>query len=932
MPNFEEDSIAHYGTKRHSGRYPYGSGDDPNQHSDDFLSRINELKKSGYSEVEIASAMGLSTTELRAQKAIEKTKKKNRDADTAQSMRDKGYSYQEIADKLGYSGESSIRSLLNEKAAARRKSAQNTADFLKKRIEESDTFVDVGKGVEAELNVSSTKLNEAVNILINEGYTVAGVGVPQATNPGKQTNLKLVGKPGTTQQQMYEAINNGNIATVTDYISRDDGETFQPAFRYPESLSSKRLMIRYADDKDSQGVKGIEKDGVIELRRGVDDISLGNSVYSQVRIMVDGTHYLKGMAVYSDDMPAGIDVVFNTNKSKDVPALGEKDHTVLKPIKKDPENPFGSAIKEHGGQSEWIDENGKSHLRVINKRADEGDWSEWKDKVPSQFLAKQNIGLAKRQINLELEEKKAELAEIEELTNPTVKKKLLEGYASDCDSLSVHLSAAALPRQKYHVILPVNSLSDKEIYAPNYEDGEKVALVRYPHAGTFEIPILTVNNKNPDGQKMIGKNSSDAVGITAKVAERLSGADFDGDTVMVIPTNDKIRITSTPPLQGLIGFDPKVEYPYREGMHVMTKREKQLEMGKASNLIADMTIAGATSDELARAVRHSMVVIDAEKHRLDYKRSEEENGILALKEKYQGEYNETTGRLNTPAATIITRAKSEVQVPKRQGSGRIDPETGKMIYKEADDLYYYDKYKADDDKGHKKGEVKFNKDGTPKLIMRKQKSSKMAETDDPYSLVSKYHTDMELLYADYASQLKGLANQARLDILSAGNLKYSPSAKKTYATEVETLDAKLALSISNAPKERLAQIMAKSDLAALQKSNPDMTTEEKKKAGSKALLKYRAQIGSKRNPIVISDREWEAIQAGAISENKLMQILNNSDLDYVKQKSTPRSSKGLTTAQINRVKALANSGHTNSQIAKAMGISASAVSNYLKGE
>lgn len=163
-------------------------------------------------------------------------------------------------------------------------------------------------------------------------------------------------------------------------------------------------MVRYADDVGTDGFKGVDKDGVIELRRGCQDLSLGDSRYSQVRILVDGTHYLKGMAVYSDDMPDGVDVVFNTNKKRGTPALGDKTSTVLKPIKKDdPDNPFGSAIKDadKGGQYWYTDKKtGKEKLGLINKRADEGDWDEWANAIPSQFLAKQSLSLAKKQLDL----------------------------------------------------------------------------------------------------------------------------------------------------------------------------------------------------------------------------------------------------------------------------------------------------------------------------------------------------------------------------------------------------------------------------------------------------------------------------------------------------------------------------------------------------
>ena len=240
-------------------------------------------------------------------------------------------------------------------------------------------------------------------------------------------------------------------------------------------MHSKRLMVRYADDVGPDGIKGIEKDGVIELRRNVPDLSLGESRYSQVRILVDGTHYLKGMAVYADDMPPGVDVVFNTNKKKGTPALGPKDHTVLKPIKKDdPENPFGSLIKDpdKGGQYYYKDpKTGKEKLGLINKRSDQGDWTEWADAPPAQFLSKQSKKLANPQLKLAITDKVAEYESFSSITNPTIKQPLLNKFADECDSAAVHLKAAALPGQKYHVIIPVNSLKDNEVYAPGYAPG-----------------------------------------------------------------------------------------------------------------------------------------------------------------------------------------------------------------------------------------------------------------------------------------------------------------------------------------------------------------------------------------------------------------------------------------------------------------------------
>lgn len=899
------DSLCHYGTPRHSGRYPWGSGDEPYQHAGDFLSRVEELKRSGKTEKEIAEEMDISTTALRAQKAIAKEERRSEEVETAKKLKDKGYSLNKIAEKMGYSNDSSVRSLLNEKAEARMNAARSTADFLQGQIDKYG-MVDVGKGVERNLGVSSEKLNEALYMLQMRGYPVYGGGVPQATNPGRQTILKVVCPPGTEHKDIY----NYNIHLIGDYKSQDGGDTFDKKWVYPKSMDSKRLQIRYAEDG------GIEKDGLIELRRGVDDISLGNSQYAQARILVDGTHYLKGMAVYSDDMPDGVDVIFNTNKPKGTPALGSKDNTVLKPIHKDdPENPFGSLIKagiedpdipgSEGGQRYYYDKNGKKQLSLINKRAEEGDWGEWSHSLPSQFLSKQNEQLIKKQLSLAVADKEQEYDDICSVTNPTVKKVLLNTFANDCDSSAVHLKAAALPRQRYQVILPVPSLKENEIYAPNYRDGEQVALIRYPHGGTFEIPILKVNNKQADAKKMIGSAPQDAVGINKKVADRLSGADFDGDTVMVIPCGGKTKITSTHKLKGLEGFDPKMEYGGKPEGSFKKMKNTQTEMGKISNLITDMTLKGASEDELARAVRHSMVVIDAEKHNLDYKQSEVDNGIAALKKKYQGRVDED-GKYHEGASTLISRAKSKAVVTKRKGSPQIDKETGEVSYKEVHENY-------------------IDKNG--KLVERTQNSTAMAETKDARTLSS--GTRQEELYADYANHMKAMANRARKEMMSTGKIAYSASAKETYSKEVESLDAKLKVALMNAPKERQAQILAKQKVNSIKESNPDMTKSEMKKVSQRALSEARVKTGAKRQVISITDKEWNAIQAGAISENRLYQIINNTDIDALRDRATPRSRNVPSTAKVNKMKAMKESGYSAAEIADAVGCSTSTVHKYL---
>lgn len=896
MNPIAEEILMHYGMPRRSGRYPWGSGDNPYQHSGDFLSRIDELKSQGLRKTEIAKHLGLTTTQLRTQMSLAKDERRSLQVATAKGLREKGYSLNEIAEKMGFANDSSVRSLLNENSEARMNQAKTTADFLKKMIDEKG-MIDVGTGVERELGISREKLNQALYILEMEGYPVYGGGVPQVTNPGKQTNIKVICPPGTEHREIYDF---DNVHSVKDYdqILGEDGQKIRPAFQYPESMDSSRLKINYAEDG------GIQKDGVIEIRRGVDDLSLGDSHYAQVRIMVDGTHYLKGMAVYSDDLPDGVDVLFNTNKKTGTPMTD-----VLKKIKDDPDNPFGSLIKEHGGQSYYIDKDGNEKLSLINKRAEEGDWGEWSDHLPSQFLSKQSMTLINKQLGLATADKVAEYDEICALTNPTVKKTLLKSFADDCDSAAVHLQAAALPRQKYQVILPLTTIKDTEVYAPNYKNGEQVALIRYPHGGTFEIPVLTVNNKQPEGKKVLGNTPKDAIGINSKVAERLSGADFDGDTVMVIPTGGKIKITSTHPLKGLEGFDPKEKYgpdSTTQSYKRMGKTQTQTEMGRISNLITDMTLKGATEDELARAVRHSMVVIDAEKHNLDYRRSESENGIPALRKKYQGRIKED-GRYTESASTLISRAKSEVSVPKRKGSPIIN-EDGSLSYKTADDLTYVDKK-------------------TGKTKTRTQKSTQMAEAKDARTLSS--GTPQEEAYASYANKMKSLANQARKEMVSTGKIPYSASAKAAYQNEVDSLNAKLNVALKNAPRERQAQVIANATVTAKKQANPDMTNAEIKKANQQALTAARKQVGAERKPVVITDREWEAIQAGAISESKLTQILNNADIDSLRQRATPRATTTLSTAKQNKIASMSASGYSTSEIAEALGISTSTVSKYL---
>lgn len=875
------DELYHYGIKRRSGRYPWGSGAKKSRNASDFLSTVDVLEKDGFNEKQIAEYFGLQTKQLRAYKSNAHNEVRAAKAAMALRLKDKGYSNSEIGRRMGIN-ESSVRSLLDPAISMRKNASTNTAEMLEKEIV-SKKYIDVGGGVENQIGVSRNTLDNAVEQLRAKGYTYHYLKVEQL-GTGKFTSIKVLAAPDVTYKEVKD---NQSKVTSPGFYSEDLGQTVV-GIKPPSSISSKRILVNYGD----QG--GSDKDGVIELRRGVKDLDLGAARYAQVRVAVDGTHYLKGMAMYSDDIPKGYDVIFNTNKNSSTPKMD-----VFKKMKDDPENPFGATIR----QKTYIGKDGKEHLSALNIVNEEGDWNTWKKTLSSQMLSKQSTALAKKQLKLAYDIKKEEFDEICSLKNPVIKKCLLDKFADNCDSSAVHLKAAGLPRQASKVILPFPEMKDSEIYAPSYRNGEKVVLIRYPHGGTFEIPELIVNNKSNKKAKGLIGNAQDAVGINPRVAERLSGADFDGDTVLVIPVG-KVKIKTSAPLKGLKNFDPKVAYPGYPGMPKPGEKgsgfDKQGKMGDISNLITDMTIKGAPADDIAAAVRHSMVVIDAEKHNLNWRQSYLDNGIANLKAKYQG-------ASNAGASTLISRAKGDKRVPKRKDGYKVDPETGRKIFTETGETY--------------------EKNG--KQVVRLQKSSKMYETEDAYSLSS--GTAMENTYADHANKLKALANSARKTSLTTKPIPYSPEAKAKYRQEVDSLNAKLNIALKNRPLERKAQLLANERVKLVRQNNPDMDKDDIKKLKNQALTQARLQTGaSKKARLVdITDREWEAIQSGAISTNKLSQIIQNSDLDILKQRSMPRESRGISDAKRARAKMLESNGYTLAEIADSLGVSTSTISKVL---
>lgn len=947
--------LKHYGTPRHSGRYPWGSGKDP-QRSKSFATQVSELKKQGLSQPEIAKSFGLkNTTELRAKIHVESEAKYGAQLAMASRLREKGYSDVAIARRMEISP-NTVKNLLLPETQERHRINEATKEMLKRQADEKG-MIDIGTGSNLQIGVPKTKMDVSIAELEQQGYVVTNIQTPQLGTSNKTTVRVLMSpevmkkaradyiikdqekwKSKTKEEQestmayVYAAKNAADIRMISDWSS-DNGLTYKTV-KPPVSIDSKRIMVRFDDDTPS----GTSMDGVIQVRRGVPDLALPpDRHYGQARVAVDGTHYMKGMVIYSDDMPDGIDVIYNTNKNSSVGKLGamKKMNKVLdtedgESIYIDKEgkqkiNEFGASIR----QMTYIDKDGKEQQSALNivgfvgkeDSGVEGGWQTWSKTLSSQFLSKQPPELAKQQLNLAYLDQKDTYDEYMKITQPAVKQRLLDSFADDCDSKAVHLKAAALPRQTSNVIIPINSLKDNECYSTNYRDGEQLVLIRYPHAGTFEIPIVTNNTRNKEGLSVLG-NSPDAIGITPAAAEKLSGADFDGDTVLAIPYNPK-TIKVTPTLKSLEGFDPKKAYPKFEGMPVITSKVKQQEMGKVSNLITDMTVKGAPLDEIARAVKHSMVVIDAEKHELNYKQSYIDNGIAELKARYQG------GTPSNPrgASTLISRASSEQRVDKRKAltkeqalaSGRtlirkgaysVDVETGAKVYAPTNDGY-------------------TNKKG--RFVRTQIKSTKMYETDDARKLMSKDPSQVEIVYAEYANAMKSLGDLARKSSANIEMTPYSASANKTYASEVSSLKSKLRIAQSNAPLERQVHLVGNKVVEAKKAANPDMDAAQIKKLKGQTLAEMRNRIGANKQRVVITEREWEAIEAGAISNSLLLQILNNTSLDLIQSLATPRTQTVMSDSKIARAKIYQQQGRTLAEIADALGVSTSTLSKALKG-
>jgi len=852
-----EEQLLHIGVARRSGRYPWGSGDDPHQ-SSTFLNQYVKLLKEKKTNTEIAREMGMTTTQLRDNIRWAREEEKQYRITNMSKDRESGMTYGQIAEKYGTS-DGTVRNLLkNTKQGNTDNQLENIKTALKEGVENTG-YLDVGIGVELQLGVPRTRFNAVVNKLVeDEGYHIHNVSIKRLNDPDKPTTVKTLTKDPDSKNTY---MNQEKIKPLKSY-SDDRGQTLSP-LKPPTSVNPDRVKIRYAED----GGEG--KDGVIELRRGVDDLDMGAAHYAQVRIKVGENRYLKGMAVYGDpkDFPDGVDLIFNTNKSSSIPKM-----EVLKKTKEgvDPIEVFGSSITR---------QNASKVLNIVNQ---EGEWDTWKKDLSSQFLSKQPVSLIKERLDETRKDLKREYDELNSLTNPVVKEHLMTEFANGLNSKAAKLNAKGLPKTKGHVILPFPDMNPNEIYAPWYDNGETVVLVRYPHGGVFELPQVKVNNKNQKAREILG-NAPDAIGIHPSVAKKLSGADFDGDTVYVIPNNDgKIKTSRT--LKELKNFDPMM---YKVDRETITSDYKQKQMGLVSNLITDMTIKGATEAEIARAVKHSMVVIDSEKHHLDWKQSEADNGIKALKKAYQSHINPDTGQPSLGASTLISRSKRVV--------------------------------------------AKAGTEADPTDTSYNSQRKKQTNISDPNFKPEKYSsgTKVEKEYVTHIQELQKLKRMADNEIAKTVYPNYSPEAAKVYKKEVDSLNQKLEVAKLNAPREREAQIL--SNKIYYTNRTADMSKEAKKKLRDRAITRARLETGAngKQASVRLTQKEWEAIQAKAISNTKLKEVLRYSDSDEVKQLAMPRAPK-LSDSKLQRAKSLIDRGYTYSEVSESLGMTVT--SAMLKGE
>lgn len=115
--------------------------------------------------------------------------------------------------------------------------------------------------------------------------------------------------------------------------------------------------------------------------------------------------------------------------------------------------------------------------------------------------------------------------------------------------------------------------------------------------------------------------------------------------------------------------------------------------------------------------------------------------------------------------------------------------------------------------------------------------------------------------------------------------------------------------------------------------DPHISEDKKviKKISSVEMQRARDSVGAsgRKSKVTFTDREWEAVQAGAISDNMLTKFLNSSDSDEIVKRAMPKTTTALSSAKVNKAKAMLRGGYTYEEIAKACGVPKSTIYDAL---
>ena len=998
-----------------SGRYHHGEGENPHQHDYDPEYEFAQMKHRGASEEEILKAMGLSTTEYR--KLVKELKSKDMTArhEDVVKLSEMGLGATAIAKELskryGYEiSEGTIRGDLKRIAAGEKvrvtkleATKKILIDTLNEHTEDGKpyTFVDVGEGSEKYINVSQVLKDGAVSAIARENTDVFEhvIQVAQVNNSQQKTTVKFLVKvndPSLTEGKSETEVKKAaaaylhqhydEMAPITSSVigAAEGVPSSVRKVEYPVSISHERVMIGYSDDPVN-GDDNLAKDGTMIIRPSAKDLTMtdcdtqtGVTHYAQVRIAVDDSHYCKGMAMYGreDQFPPGVDVIFYTNKTSN-----KSWDKVLKEFKKtkdengnivvDKDNPFGADLKATG-QRYYYDENGEKKMSAVNVLREEGDWNEYRKSLSAQFLSKQNLAFARNQLNTSIDNAKTQFDEIAAVKNAQVRNKLLEDFAESCDAKAIDLSAAATTGQLTQVLLPCPSLksttynddgSIKEyghVYAPNYPDGHKLAIIRYPHANICEIPVLIVNNSNPEGKTQIGRGL-DAIGLPKSALDQLSGADTDGDTGTCIDVTKLeelgLHVDTTKYFDELIGFDSKAAAPMTDvtvlnknwnarsdgtSGKTMSKRDRGLQMGRITNCISNMQKAtGVTRDEMVRAMKYSMIVIDAYKHNLDWKGAEQEYGIKEIYDKYSSGDKKAIWTVSKAS----TQGGLETQDFKYESYTKADGTEGqKKVYINTETGEKYWSYTGREYEKLKEDPTTGKKTGTGEMVKATQKSTGMEDAwrrgEDATALVSAYNTPMEQEYAKYSNAMHDIANQARkMMVNNTETVVATAEVKAQYVNEVASLKAKLEVAQQNAPKERLAQMYAQAALKSWKANNPEDAKDsdmlKKKRTYFQNQARARTGANGSGTRVKISAKEYEAINAGAVPKNTVTDVLKRCDKNTLNKQAVPHDESAVSDFAIAMVKQWASQDPSTriSQelLAKQIDISVSTVSQIATG-